>query len=228
MGAATKARKRDSGHQVYKLADGTKVPGVTTITGVMAKPALVPWANKLGLEGIDSSKYVDALAAAGTLAHYLVECALLDEQPDQSYLDEFSKVDQNHAETGYLKFLDWQKAHAVKLLGHEMQLVSEEERFGGTCDIYAEVNGVLTLIDVKTCKALYGAGDEKFTQLAGYQMLLEANGYRVDEAYILRIGRNEEEGFEYVRSDRVPLHKQRFLACLDLAELNYKLTGRRY
>ena len=34
---ARKARQ----HTVYKLLDGTRVPGTTTITGVMDKPALV-------------------------------------------------------------------------------------------------------------------------------------------------------------------------------------------
>ena len=49
-------------HTVYKLASGARVPGVTTVLSVLNKPALVPWANKLGLEGIDVRKYVDALA----------------------------------------------------------------------------------------------------------------------------------------------------------------------
>ena len=39
-------------HQRYKIEDGTIVPGVTTVVGILNKPALVPWANKLGLEGI--------------------------------------------------------------------------------------------------------------------------------------------------------------------------------
>ena len=35
-------------HTVYKLADGTRVPGATTITGLLNKPHLVRWANKIG------------------------------------------------------------------------------------------------------------------------------------------------------------------------------------
>lgn len=33
---ATKSRP----HQTYYLADGTKVPGVTTVLGIIAKPAM--------------------------------------------------------------------------------------------------------------------------------------------------------------------------------------------
>ena len=87
---ADKARIRDSGHQVYKTADGTRVPGVTTICGVMDKPALVKWANNLGLQGTDSTKYVDALAASGTLAHYWAEEVLIGREPDQAVLDEYA------------------------------------------------------------------------------------------------------------------------------------------
>jgi len=55
--------KRSRAHITYKLADGVPVPGVTTILSVLNKPALVKWANNLGLQGIDSSKYVDEKAA---------------------------------------------------------------------------------------------------------------------------------------------------------------------
>lgn len=222
---ADKARQSDRGHQIYRLKDGTRVPGVTTITGVMDKPALVRWANNLGLQGIDSSKYVDALANAGTLAHYLAECMLVSQTPDQSYLDEFSKVDIDRAETSLIKFLDWMKEHQVEVLGRELQLVSERHRFGGTCDIYARIDGVPTLVDIKTCKALYGATDEKWTQLAGYHLLLEENDYDVAEDYILRIGRAEEEGFEYARMPNLQGHTARFLVCRELYDVNNKLKA---
>jgi hypothetical protein len=39
-------------HTIYKLADGSRVPGVTTIVGMKAKPQLIDWANRIGLEGI--------------------------------------------------------------------------------------------------------------------------------------------------------------------------------
>ena len=60
------AAKRGRVHTVYKTKDGKRVPGVTTILGVINKPALVRWANNLGLQGIDSTNYVDATARCGT------------------------------------------------------------------------------------------------------------------------------------------------------------------
>ena len=64
--------KRAKAHQRYYTSDRKPCVGVTTVLNVMAKPALVPWANKLGLAGIDSSKYVDSLARIGSLIHYLI------------------------------------------------------------------------------------------------------------------------------------------------------------
>ena len=54
---------RSKQHGPYLLKDKTRVPGVTTITGILDKPALKTWANKIGLQGIEIKKYVDSLAA---------------------------------------------------------------------------------------------------------------------------------------------------------------------
>ncbi len=213
------AQKRHKTHQQYHNSNGTRLPGVSTIVGIMDKPALVKWANNLGLDGIDSTKYVDSLAAAGTLAHYLAECDLRGIEPEQGYLDEFCKVDMDLAENSMLKFYEWKKKHEIEVLGTEMQLVSEEHQCGGTCDIYANVDSVRTLVDIKTCKAIYGPEDSKWTQLAAYRMLLEENGHAVEDEYILRIGRNESEGFEYARSMKAELHRKRFLICRELYEV---------
>ena len=66
---ADKLKKASRAHTRYYTTDGTLVPGSTTITGLLNKPALVKWANNLGLQGIDSSKYVDKAARVGTLIH---------------------------------------------------------------------------------------------------------------------------------------------------------------
>ncbi len=212
-------QKRHKTHQQYHNSNGIRLPGVSTIVGIMDKPALVKWANNLGLDGIDSTKYVDSLAAAGTLAHYLAECDLRGIEPEQGYLDEFSKVNMNLAENSMVKFYEWKKLHKIEVLGTEMQLVSEEYQFGGTCDFYANVDDILTLVDLKTCKAIYGQEDSKWTNLAAYRMLLEENGCVVEDEYILRIGRNESEGFEYARSMKAELHRKRFLICRELYEV---------
>lgn len=177
-------------HTVYKLADGTRVPGATTITGLLNKPHLVRWANKLGLEGIDSSKYTDEAAAVGTLAHALVQAHLSGEMLDTSM---FSSAQIDLAENAVLSYLEWESRHKIEPILLEKPMVSEKLRYGGTLDCYCMLDDVPTLIDFKTGKAIY---DEYFVQTAGYKNLLMELNLPVERVKILRIGRDETEGFE--------------------------------
>jgi len=208
---------KNNGHQKYFTSDGFQVPGVTTVLGVLAKPALVPWANKLGLKGIEVGKYVDDKADIGTMAHGMIEAHLKGEEFDTS---DYSKNQISLAENCALKFYEWLKNKDVKVLGIEMQLVSDKHRFGGTCDIYCELNGVPTLIDIKTAKGIY---EEMHTQVAAYKLLLEEAGKTVDNAMILRVGRDESEGFEEANVSRIELHVKRFLAALEIYNINKAL-----
>lgn len=206
-------------HTIYKLNDGTRVPGVTTILGILNKPALVSWANRLGLQGIDSSKYVDKMADIGTLAHEMVAAHLRGEECDTS---EYSANDIEKAETCVIKYYDWEKEHPIEPVLVEAPLVSGMYRFGGTIDCLAKLNDELVLIDLKTGKAIYG---EMFYQLAGYRLLLEGNGYKASGARILRIGRNEDEGFEERVVKNLDKQTKVFLHCLGIYQLQKEIRG---
>ena len=123
--------KNVEAHQRYRTADGKIVPGVTTVLGILNKPALVPWANNLGLQGISVKDYVDKLAKIGTLAHYFVECDLRGDEPD---LDSYSPEEIRIAETCLLKYWDWKAENNPEPIMIEGQLVSERFGFGGTID----------------------------------------------------------------------------------------------
>jgi len=213
----------DRGHTVYKNAEGQRVPSVSTISGVMDKPALVIWANRLGLEGIDSTRYVDSLAAAGTLAHYFVECEVLGQDRNTEYLKEFSVIDAQRAETSFIKYQEWSMGHEIMLLASELEMVSEDLQVGGRLDLILMVDGVMTLTDIKTCKALYGAKDDKWCQLAGYSILAKEAGYPIQQCAILRLGREPDEGFEYAVMPNPDLQEQRFLVCRQLYDINSRL-----
>jgi len=192
VGKATPAFKRHQAHVVYKLKDGTRVPGTTTITGLLNKPRLVAWANRLGLEGIDATQYRDSMAGVGTLAHAMAQ-AELSGQPLTEDLTEYSPKEISLAENALIKFRNWRKAHDFVPILLETPLVSEEHRFGGTIDAYGLLDGAPALIDLKTGKAIY---PEMVYQLAAYRQLLIEHGYAVDNVRIVRIGRDESEGFE--------------------------------
>ncbi len=184
-----RVRAMSKAHTRYKLEDGTIVPGVTTVINLLAKPALINWANRMGLDGIDTAKYVDSMAEVGTYAHYLILCDLTGEEPET---ESVSPTVRDLAENAFLSYLAWKSAHDVVPDLVETQLVSESDRYGGTIDFYGTVDGVPTLIDFKTSSGIY---PEHSYQLAAYWRLLAYARHRVEQAKILQIGRTEDEGF---------------------------------
>jgi hypothetical protein len=181
---------KTKGHIRYRIADKTIVPGITTVLGLMAKPALVPWANKLGLAGIDVSKYVDDKADIGTLAHAMVTDKLIGKETDTS---DYSKNQIDLAENCALSFWSWEREHPIEEVYFvERPMVSEAHRFGGTLDIYAKTGGRREIIDLKTGRGIY---DEAVWQVATLKVLLEENGFPVDGTRIINIPRAESEAF---------------------------------
>lgn len=185
-----KLRKASKAHVKYRTKDKVLVPGVTTITNLLNKPYLIKWANDLGLEGIDSTKYRDEAADIGTLAHAMVQAHLQGTELDKS---QFSTAQVDLAENALISFYVWEEVHKLEVKFCEQALVSEVDLYGGTVDCYCMLDNVPTLLDFKTGKAIYS---EHFVQLAAYAHLLEEHGFPVVRCRILRIGRDESEGFE--------------------------------
>lgn len=192
MQVEKKIAKRAKAHTIYKLANGKRVPGVTTVLGVINKPALVKWANGLGLQGIDSTTYVDETAKIGTLAHEMIQEYLGGPAWDRNA---YSAEQIDLAENAVLSFFEWERqtGHKMQTLHIELPLVSEACLYGGTIDWYGEIDGKRWLVDIKTSKGLYP--EHTFQVSAYWQMLIE-NGYPVDGVRLLRVGRTEDEGFD--------------------------------
>jgi hypothetical protein len=198
-------------HIIYKLADDSRVPGCTTICGILDKPALLEWANRIGLQGIEMRRYVDDKADIGTLAHDMIVCHLKEETCDTS---DYSKNQIEQAENAMLSFLEWEKGHEIKLCFAEKPFVSETYRYGGMIDVYAVVDGVEELIDFKTGSGIY---PEHILQVGGgYRLLLEDNGACPDRIRILNIPRtnNENWGEVVVGKKQMELNGELFLTCL--------------
>ena len=202
-------------HQRYKVGNEI-VPGVTTVLGVLAKPALVPWANKLGLKGIDVTKYVDDKAAIGTLAHDMITNGLIKAETDTK---DSSANQISEAENSVLSWLAWEEEHKIEeVIFVEKQLVHQDLKFGGTNDIYAVIDGQFELIDLKTGNGIY---DEHQYQVAALKNLLAVNGHSVDRVRILNIPRTEDESFQELVLSPLQLDTgwQIFLNCLHIYQL---------
>ena len=203
----------------YKNAAGNTIPSTTTATGILDKPALVRWANRMGLQGIDSNKYKDILADIGTLSHYFVTCRLQDEIPE---VDEFTPEQVNSAQICYKKYVDWENRNPVTPILIEEPLVSEIYQYGGQPDLYGVSNGIFLLADFKTGGGIY---PEMIYQVAAYRQLLSENGFPVGKVVILRIGRDENEGVDekIISEHELDNGFEIFTHCLEI----YRLTRRR-
>jgi hypothetical protein len=198
---------------VYRLRDGTRVPSVTTVLAELNKPALVSWANKLGLSGIKVNEYRDSLADVGTAVHELAKSHLAAREPKLPSLDE-SQLEM--ATRSFEKFLAWSDNHEINPLVVERPLVSELHRYGGTPDALCVIDGRVCIVDFKTGRAVY---DDFGFQVAGYEQLFSENGYpTVQKAVIVRIGRDEDEGFDVVEWGRskLELYREVFLDALHI------------
>jgi hypothetical protein len=204
----------------YKTSWGAKVPGVTTICGLLDKPFLKTWANNIGLQGIKMREYVDDKAQMGTLAHQMVQDYLEGNKTD---FTDYSKEQIDKAENALISFYEWEKEQDIEIIEMETHLVSDEMLIGGTIDCYCKLNGKNTLLDFKTGKAVY---QDYYMQVAAYKALLEEQGKEIEQVAILRIGRDETEGFDFVTVDNTVRYFEVFQHLNEVYKLKKILNWR--
>jgi hypothetical protein len=174
-------------HQIYKNAAGKRVPGVTTILGILDKPGLLKWAFRMGQEGKDIEKVRDEAAAVGTVAHARVEAYLRGLEFDASGI-----TLERMRQSGFAfdAFVEWWTREGYETAGSEMQLVSERWQVGGTLDILARKNDALTLVDIKTSNGLYR---EHRLQVAAYAAMYEETHLAecIEQIMLVRIPKEE-------------------------------------
>jgi hypothetical protein len=224
-GMTEKSTGKTKAHTIYRLTDekGTRVPGVTTIISILNKPALVPWANKMGLQGIDTNKYVDEKAAIGSLAHNMILGHLLGVEPD---LSDNTPNQIELAENSLLKYWEWENKHTIEVIAAEAPMVSNAMQYGGTVDLLCKMDGEITLVDFKTGGGIYS---EMGIQLAAYlNLVMEClpgvvDGQKLGASRILRIGRDDSEGFEERSFPDLRSHFEIFQHCLAIYQLQKKI-----
>lgn len=160
----------------YRLADGTRVPGTTTIIGRFKDSgALLWWAfeqGKAAQRGEINSLYDkrDQAADAGTLAHSMVEAFIKGAPPPA--LDGLNPETVALARQSFKNFRAWWDQTSIEIIHQETQLVSEKYRFGGCPDAVGRQGKKLVLLDWKTSNGVY---PDYIIQLAAYIALWNEN-----------------------------------------------------
>lgn len=215
-----KEEKKDDGKPKLLLKDGTRVPGATTICGQLDKPYLVKWANKLGKQGIDVTRYVDSTAILGTLIHLIVESHITREPVDLTDYEEAKILEAENI--FFTHYLPWEKQHKIELIFCEKQFVSEVYKYGGIIDFYCKLDDKYTIVDFKTSKSISA---EHILQVSSYIQLLQENGYQVDQILILDVKKEIESPLEekLMKADEVEDYWNLFKVLIDVYYAKKKL-----
>lgn len=220
--------------------DGKLMTGCTTILGVMAKPALIPWAAKMVTEFIkEKCEFIENSHEDRDGNYYLVSPEELEEARTAH-----TKFRDKRAEEGtdlhavaekWIKeciemtdgapsvpapkeiegFANWAHVEGIRFKNSEVKLYSKSLFVAGTADFIFEKGGKLFVGDIKNKKKIYGR--EPFFQCAGYSIMKnEMDGDEFDGYCVVRLWENE---IESLWSYEVEGDKEGFLACARLYRL---------
>jgi len=221
---------------IYTL-DDKPITGVTTILGVINKPALVKWSANMAVDYIQEKWYHyddeefgivapgvfeeartafarkrDASANVGTLTHKwvekLVEGLLGAKYGLPQVLEDMPRDEKIAHMTD--KFVKWIKDNKVEFLSSEEQVYSREHWYAGTYDFMCKIDSKVYLGDLKTSSGIY---DEMFFQTAAYQLAHEEmGGENVDGNLIVNCKKDGK--LDWMASTEYEQNKQAFLGAL--------------
>lgn len=181
-------------HTKYYVGE-KRVKSVTTLIGGNLGWNFYPllnWNLKLMKEGIDPREELKTAGRIGTLAHIMIEEFI---KGGSVILDDYSPKEISHAKEAYYNFLTFKKDYNPEILETELKMVSEQYKFGGTCDAVAKVkigkNKKLMILDWKSSNSIHS---EHKIQIAAYAKMYEENsGERIKGALIVRLDKDKKE-----------------------------------
>ena len=166
---------------------------------------------ELGVARMAHSRIKQEAAGIGHAAHKWIEthikCRLV---PDIEYPD---IPEDPRVLNAVNAFLDWEKGKGVIYIASEKKLYSRRWRVAGTADVLAKIDGVWTLIDIKTSNSMW---DEHFIQVAAYAAMLEETGAvrKIGGISIVHLGKSDAQFAVYeVPPDARELYEEKFDLC---------------
>ena len=196
----------------FYTIDGRHLPSVTTILDVIAKPALAPWYAKqerryfetamlevltkpgardpefvlsavaeavTGVKAADREK--QRAATIGTAIHAGIEWQLRTRLGEDAGPE---PVLPDPAAWAVESWKDWAKSIALEPLAIERTVYCEACGYAGTLDLYARVEGALTVLDWKSGRAIY---PEAFLQNVAYRHAAARQRLPSSQGLIVRV-----------------------------------------
>jgi hypothetical protein len=234
----------------FYTIEGQRLPSVTTVLDIIAKPALGPWYAKeerryfesamlevLSRPGARDPEYVLAAVAAAVTG---VKAADREKQKAaaigtamhagiewtlRTQLGEDAGPEPqlpDAAAWGVESWKDWAKAVALEPLAIERAVYCEVCGYAGTLDLYARVKGVLTVLDWKSGKAIY---PEAFLQNVAYRHAAARRGLPSTQGLIVRLPKYQEDPAWEAMPVPETLTLEDFRAALRLWRWHRRMTG---
>ena len=212
-----------------------RFPGVTGILSVISKPALVPWATKMGVESMANALKTRLNTKALITDEWINAITLEAKTKPEKIKDDAADLGtQAHAWfDGFIQgkdipihekirpavtaFLKWVKESKLSLVGGDTKVASIEHGYGGALDALAiDENEQWVLLDWKTSGAVY---PEYALQVSAYcQAFDETYGITPQRAVIVRFSKVEPVEFEAVEISDIKYSLSAFLAAKSLQE----------
>lgn len=224
--------------------------GITTITGIVAKDALVYWSAKIAAyymrdkilaarKAKTEIKSIVALAeeakvahndeknksaGVGTISHKMIESLLLGKKIVLPKKPELKEAIENV----YKQHKAFERDFKPETIHVEQPMYSLFYDFAGTDDRFCVINGKKVVIDYKTQnRSIYnpdGIYASNFAQLGGQAILIEEMyGETVDDAWIVNYAKDSTE-YRFRRLSDLNLTlldaKIYFLNCFNLYKMN--------
>jgi genome maintenance exonuclease 1 len=173
-----KSQTFPDGKRYYTLPDGTVLPSVTTVIGAKKKDSIQKWRQRVGEE--EANRVSRKASNRGTKVHQICEDYLNNEQ--------------NHVKDKMPDVVEM--FYSIKPLVdrinniwyQEQSLFSKEIEMAGRCDVVAEFDGKLSIIDFKTSSRSKRKEDitDYFAQCTAYAIMIEEMvGTPVDQIVII-------------------------------------------
>ena len=163
--------KETAGYEI----DGAWYPRVTKIVDIKAKPALYRFYAEMN-NFAEGEAVKEKSATEGTLIHEIIEKIFIGEKP-------FIDSSISPAIEAFLQFLE-EKHIQVDKEHVEKRIVHFDERYAGTLDSLALIDGKFGVLDIKTSQAIYR---DYNLQTSAYMAALQNDFKNLQTRWILRI-----------------------------------------
>jgi hypothetical protein len=235
----------------FYTINGRQLPSVTTILDVIAKPALGPWYAKqerrhfetailevLSKPGARDPEYVLAAvveavggvraadrekqhaATIGTAIHAGIEWQLRTRLGEDAGPE---PVLPDVAVWAVESWKDWAKSIALEPLAIERTVYCGACGYAGTLDLYARIEGALTVLDWKSGRAIY---PEAFLQNVAYRHAAARQGLPSTQGLIVRVPKLVEDPAWELMAVPTTLALDDFLAAARLWRWHRQMEGK--